>query len=179
MTAAIRTYSQEFIGTTIRFSKEAENGRLYSASRTGIIKLNDQNNEFSFNTSLFPILTSPSGNDSIMSLNKNMNLDLFAEFPVDDLDFYESNASESSFEIPAEITINGITRQVNIQMGVHKSIAHDVESRDAHSYPVRISFIIDVNPGDYNLDFETINFIRSISIEVRNGIINKSTGTNR
>lgn len=180
MAIAMRTYSQEFIGSSTNLWKETGNCDLYtgtchySASEVGILKLNDQNDEFSFDVSLFPILTSPAENDSITSMNKNMYLNFSARFPIGDLDFYESNATESTLNIPGEITINGITKQVNLIMGIHVAIAHDVESRDVHSYPVRASFIIDINPADYNLDFETINFISLISVEVRNGVINKS-----
>jgi hypothetical protein len=182
MAISVRTYSQEFIGSNIRFSKESEHCNRdtaicrYSAVDIGIIKLNEQNNQFDFDVSLFPILSSPRNNDSIISMNRNIYLNYRITFPVNNLEFYESNSTESSFAVPGELTINGITNPVIIYMGIFASAAQDVEYRDVHTYPVRISFMLDINPGDFKLDFETINFVRSITVEVRNGVINKAAG---
>lgn len=182
MVFAVRTYSQEFIASNAMLSKESENCNSqspifcrYFATEVALLKLNEQNDEFSIYIPLFSILTSPKGNDSIANLNKNIYATFIGKFPVSNLDFYESNATESAFSFPGELTINGITKPINISMGIFASTDRDEASRGIDTYPVRISFTIEIDPGEFKLDFETINFINSIIIEVRNGVINKST----
>jgi hypothetical protein len=166
--------AQEFIGTNVRFSKDIEAGTSLSADQIGLIRLNNQSDEFSFDISMFPILTTPRDNDSIKSMNEKVVLSFRSQFPVNDLDFLSNDGSEKNFTIPGELTINNRTRPVTMIFGMHSSMARNDESRGIESYPVLISFIIEINPAEYGLDFETINFVRTIYVEVRNGIINKS-----
>lgn len=179
----MKSYSQEFIGSNAKLFKETENCNNlapivcgFSTNETVLIKLNEQNDEFSFDVSLFPILTTPKSNDSIASLNQNIYATFSGKFPVSNLDFYESNATESSFSFPGELTINGITKPVNLSVGIFASNDRDEASRGIDTYPVKISFSVYINPADFKLDFETINFVSSILIEVRNGVINKFNG---
>jgi hypothetical protein len=180
MVIAVRTYSQEYIGSNTKFSKESEHCNKdtaicrFSAGESGIISLNAQNDEFSFTIPFFKILTSPKNNDSITDLNKNILVRFRGKFPISNLDFYNSNATESSFTFPGELTINEITQPVNLTANLFASVAIDDASRGLDTYPVRINFRMEINPADFKLDFETINFVRSITLEVRNGIINKT-----
>jgi polyisoprenoid-binding protein YceI len=111
-------------------------------------------------------------------MNRNVYVNFLGTFPVANLDFYTSNATESNFNMAGEVTINGITKPMTVEIGIHAAPVTDVRTVDVQSYPVRISFVMDINPGDFNMDFETINFINSITMEVRNGVINKSSGLN-
>lgn len=169
--------AQEFIGSNVRFSKEIETGGSFSADEIGLIKLNDQNDEFVFDIRLFPILTTPKDNDSIASMNKSVVLHFKTQFPVTDLDFLANDGSEQTFTVPAELTINNITQPVNIRFGLHSSMSRTDDARGIKSYPAMVSFVIEINPGEYDLDFETINFVRTIYVEVRNGTINRTTDT--
>lgn len=173
----LQAAAQEFIGTNVHFSKEIENGGSHSADEIGLIRLNNQSDEFSFDISLFPILTTPRDNDSIKSMNEKVVLSFRSQFPHNDLDFLSNDGSEKTFTVPGELTINNRTRPVTVILGMHSSMALDDETRGIDSYPVLISFIMEINPSEYGLDFETINFVRSIYVEVRNGIINKSSIT--
>jgi hypothetical protein len=174
---SFQAIAQEFIGSNVRFSKEIESDGNRTATEIGLIRLNEQNNEFSFDISLFPILTSPRGNDSITNLNKQVNLNFRAEFPVSDLSFLTNDGTEINLTIPGELTINSRTHPVNLFMGIHSSLQLKDEARGIESYPALISFVLEINPADYGLDFETINFVRTISVEVRNGAINKTDST--
>ncbi|MCW3102163.1 MAG: hypothetical protein JWO09_603 [Bacteroidetes bacterium] len=169
--------AQEFIGSNVRLSKEIETGGSYSSSEIGLIKLNDQNDEFVFDIRLFPILTTPKDNDSITTMNKSVVLHFKTQFPVSDLDFLSNDGSEQTFTVPAELTINNITRAVNIRFGLHSAMAQTDEARGIQSFPAMVSFVIEINPAEYNLDFETINFVRTMYVEVRNGTINRTTNT--
>jgi hypothetical protein len=173
---AFQVTAQEFIGSNVRLSKEIETGGAFSSNEIGLIKLNDQNNEFVFDLPLFSILSTPN-NDSIISLNKGVVLHFRTDFPVSDLDFLSNDGSEKTFTVPGELTINNITLPVNMNFGLHSSMAQVDDARGIKSYPAMVSFVIEINPAEYNLDLETINFVRSIYVEVRNGIINRSTST--
>jgi hypothetical protein len=174
---ALQASAQDFVGSTVRFAKEIETGGKLDATHIGLIKLNDQNDEFVFDIPLYPILTSPRDNDSITTMNKNIMLHYRADFPVSDLDFLANDGSESSFVIPGELTINNITRPVKMNLSVHGAAPYIDEARGIKSYPALISFTLEINPAEYNLDFETINFVRTIYVEVRNGVINNTTET--
>ncbi|MDF2436671.1 MAG: hypothetical protein K0Q95_1047 [Bacteroidota bacterium] len=173
--SSIGVLAQDFIGTNVRFSKEIETGGSYTAGEIGLIKLNDQNDEFSFDISLFPILTSPAANDSITGLNKQVDLNFHAQFPAGDLDFLANDGSEKTYSIPGELTINNITRPVKMVFGIHSSMTQANGALGIKTFPALVSFIIEINPAEYGLDFETINFVRVIRVEVRNGILNRST----
>ncbi|HEX8516267.1 MAG TPA: hypothetical protein VF868_08710 [Bacteroidia bacterium] len=168
------SFSQDFIGTNVRFTKEIETGGSFTSNEIGLIRLNNQNDEFTFEIPMFTILTNPKNNDSITNLNREVRLSLKAHFPVDDLDFLANDGTEKTFDIPADLTINNRTLPVTIHMGMHSTMAKVVDTRGIKTYPALISFIIEINPAEYLLDFETINFVRSINVEVRNGIINRS-----
>jgi hypothetical protein len=169
--------AQDLIGSNVRLTKEIETGGSFTASEIGLIRLNDQTNEFSFEISLFPILTSPKGNDSITNINRKVFLRFRADFPISNIDFFVNDGTEHDITLPGELTINNRTFPVNMQMGIHGALEQKNQARGIESYPVLISFMVEVNPAEYGLDFETINFVRSISIDVRKGIINKSTAT--
>jgi hypothetical protein len=172
---AIGSSAQDFIGSNVRFSKDIETGNKFAAEQVGLIKLNDQNNEFTFDISLFPILTSPRSNDSIVNLNRQVILNFHSQFPAGDLDFLANDGSERNYSIPGELTVNGITRQVTVGFGLHSSMSQTNEALGIKTFPALVSFIIEINPADFGLDFETINFVRTIRVEVRNGILNRST----
>ncbi|MCE3279587.1 MAG: hypothetical protein K0S44_1778 [Bacteroidetes bacterium] len=169
--------AQEFIGTNVRFTKEIEAGGSKSTDEIGLIRLNNQSDEFSFDISMFSILTTPKDNDSIKHMNERVNLSFRCQFPHNDLEFLSNDGSETEFTIPGELTINNRTRPVNLILGMHSSMIKNDETRGIDSYPVVVSFIMEINPAEYGLDFETINFVRSIYVEVRNGVINKSNIT--
>jgi len=169
--------AQEFIGSNVRLSKDIETGGSFSANEIGLIKLNDQNDEFVFDIRLFPILTTPKDNDSIATMNKSVLLHFKTQFPVADLDFLSNDGSEETFTVPAELTINNTTRAVNIRFGLHSAMVQTDEARGIKSFPALVSFVIEINPAEYNLDFETINFVRTLYVEVRNGTINRTTNT--
>lgn len=169
----IGIYGQEFIGNTAKLSKfkDTTAAVFYSANEICLIKLNDQTDEFIFNLPLFNILSS-STNDSITALNKLVFASYRADFPVSNLDFFSSGA-EASFDITGELTINGITKHAPLHLSLQSAPILE-NNRDIHSYPVKISFAMDINPAEYFLDYETINFTRTITIEVSHGVINRT-----
>lgn len=171
------TPDQEFIASTVRFSKYIETGRTLSTNEFGVIRLNNENDEFVFDVPLYSILTSPRNNDSITALNKKMLVHYKADFPVNDLDFLANDGAQKTFSIQGELTINNITLPVNTVFSLHGAMEQADEARGIKSYPVLVSFLIEINPAEYNLDFETINFVRSIYIEVSNGVINRTNGS--
>jgi hypothetical protein len=175
LATSISAVGQDFIGTNVRFSKDIETGGSYTAGEIGLIKLNDQNDEFSFDISLFPILTSPASNDSIRGVNRQVDLNFHAQFPSGDLDFLSNDGSERIYTVPGELTINNITRPAKVMFGIHSSMSQTNEALGIKTFPALVSFIIEINPAEYGLDFETINFVRVIRVEVRNGILNRST----
>lgn len=172
---AINASAQDFIGSNVRFTKNIETGASYSAEEIGLIKLNEQNNEFSFDISLFPILTNPKDNDSITSINRRINLSFRSEFPASNLDFLSNDGSEINYFIPGELTVNGVTQPVKIQFGIHSSMTQTNEALGIKTFPALVSFVVEINPGDFGLDFETINFVNLIRLEVRNGVLNRAT----
>jgi len=134
--------AQEFIGSNVRLSKDIETGGSFSANEIGLIKLNDQNDEFVFDIRLFPILTTPKDNDSIATMNKSVLLHFKTQFPVADLDFLSNDGSEETFTVPAELTINNTTRAVNIRFGLHSAMVQTDEARGIKSFPALVSFVI-------------------------------------
>jgi hypothetical protein len=171
---ALEVNAQDFVGSNVRLSKQIETGGEKNADEIGLIKLNNQNDEFSFDVALFPILSTPKDNDSIRDMNKKIFLKFTTHFHFTDLDFGANDGNEKHFTVPGEITLNNKTLPINLDVGIHGAMALTDENRGISTYPVLMSFIIDINPGDFGLDFETINFVRTISVEVRNGIINRS-----
>lgn len=165
---------QEFIASNIHFSKYAETGKTFTANEFGVIKLNNENDEFVFDVPLYPILTSSKSNDSINNINRKVLLHYKADFHVADLDFLSNDGSQKTFTIPGELTINNVTLPVNTTFSMHGAMEQADENRGIKSYPALISFVIEINPAEYNLDFETINFVRTIYIEIRNGVINRT-----
>jgi hypothetical protein len=169
--------AQDFIGTNVRLSKVIETGGDFSSTDVGLIKLNNQNDEFAFDIPMFTILTSPKHNDSITDMNRRVTCSLRMKFPVDELDFLANDGTEMNFKIPGELTINNVTLPVMVDIGMHSSRAKVDEARGIKSYPALVSFALEINPQEFGLEFETINFVRSIVIEVRNGIINRADST--
>jgi hypothetical protein len=176
---------QEFIGSNTRLMKTRETVidcktlceeqriiKTSSSEDVGLIKLNGQTNEFNFNVPLYNIL-STNRNDSISSLNKSVVANYRAIFPISDLDFFTSG-TQTSLQIQGELTVNGRTRPATMSLNLQEALPYNLDNRDVHSYPVLVSFALEISPADYNLDFETINFTRSITIEVRNGVVNRS-----
>lgn len=175
---------QEFVGSNARLiriretvidntiSEEQKVNNTFTAEDIGLLKLNGQTNEFNFSIPLHNIL-SISRNDSITSLNNMVVANYRAIFPITDLDFFTSGV-QTSLQIQGELTINGKTRPSTMFLSLQEALPYNLNNRDIHSYPVLVSFAIEILPSDYNMDFETINFTRTITIEVRNGVVNRS-----
>jgi hypothetical protein len=172
LTVSFQLPAQEFIGSHVRLTKEAVNQPVSVKDDNGIIRLNDQTNEFSIYVQLWQILTSANESDSIADINKHLRVNFRGQFPISDFAFYTGD--EKTYQIPGKLTINHISRAISIVCSFHKSISENFDENDVHSYPVRISFAIEINPADYNLDIETAKFTETIIVAVENGIINKS-----
>ncbi|HEY0029906.1 MAG TPA: hypothetical protein VGC65_04030 [Bacteroidia bacterium] len=164
---------EQYIASPVRLSKEAI-GKISSViTENALIKLNNQNDEFTFAIRLYPILTSSSTNDSITTMNQNLVVDYKAEFPIDDLDFFDVGYEGKTYSLNGDLTIYNITRPLLINFYLHESTPEDINAKNIRSYPVRISFAFEINPAEYGLDYETANFTEKIIIIVENGIINK------
>jgi hypothetical protein len=168
-------HAQEFIASHVKLSKEAIGQTSSVSSDNAVLKLDDQTNRFSFSIRLFPILTSPNESDSIATLNQKISMSYKADFPIDNLEFYDAGANGKQYTMDGELSVNGITKPFRLNFYLQGAMAQDVNSHDIHSYPARISFAITINPAEYALDMETAKFTEKIIIMVENGVLNRSS----
>lgn len=171
----VKIAAQEYVASPVKLSKEAI-GKISSVlSENAVIILNDQNDEFAFAIRLFPILTALNEGDSIARLNQSLVMDYQAGFPIDDLDFYMPGNKSKQHSMDGNLTINNITKPVKINFYLYESVPQDISSKDVHTYPLRISFALEINPAEYELDIETAKFTEKIIVVVKNGIINRAS----
>jgi hypothetical protein len=166
--------AQDYISSNVKLSKEAI-GKITSVmSENVVIKLNEQNDEFTFSLRLYPILAGINENDSIASLNQKIILDYKGVFPIDNLSFFEAGNNGKRYTLKGDLTVNNITKPHELDFYLQESLPQDISTMDIHTYPVRISLALEFNPAEFGLDNETAKFTEKITIVIADGIINKS-----
>ena len=167
---SVNLTAQDFISSAVRLSKEAIGKTTSVISENAVIKLNEQTDEFTFSIRLFPILTTATENDSIASLNQKIIMNYIAVFPIDDLSFFEAGNNGKRYTLKGDLTINEVTKPYELDFYLQKNLPQDLTT---YTYPVRISFALEINPAEFGLDNETAKFTEKIVIVIGNGIINK------
>ncbi len=171
---SVMAQAQEYVSSDVKLSKEAIGKTTADIVENAVIRVNEQNDEFAFSIRLFPILASSNDNDSIATLNKNMVLDYKASFPIDDLAFFEPGNNGKKFILRGNLTINNISKPVQLDFYLQEYMPQGLATKDIQTYPVRMSFALEINPAEYGLDNETAKFTEKIIIVVGNGIINRT-----
>jgi polyisoprenoid-binding protein YceI len=164
---------QQYVASHAHFAKQTFGDSVQKvAEENAIIKLDYQTNEFNIDVNLFNILTSPNENDSIRDLNRTITLNYKTAFPVSDLDFFATANDDVNYTLEGELRINNVTRPAQLKMGLRRAPVQEFIS-GIYNYPVRVSFMININPAEFNLDNETAKFTEWIHVVVENGIVNK------
>lgn len=175
LSIAFKLSAQEFISSPVRFSKETEENISFTGNDYAVIKLNTHTQEFSMGSCLIMGI-----NDTVTGKSEEFNLTLnFAgKFPIDNIDFFDIANDNNIHTINGELTVNNVTHPYKINFGLHAANpSSNIYSQDIRNSNTRISFALEINTGDFELETIPLTFAKTIIVSVKNGVINK-TGDN-
>jgi hypothetical protein len=170
--------AQEYIGSTVDFTKIRADSVITTAKGSGTINLSQETNEFIINIPLAPILVSSYANDSINKVSSLLYMHYKSVFPENTLVLDNIVRDRRTYKMLGEISINGIRRPLIISIDLYKPLSQaPVNITDPPdvpgAYPVHISFMIEINPAEFNMDYETAKFTQTILVQVDYGTINR------
>jgi|GEM_PF-3339951 len=168
----INSSAQEFLNSPVRIYMET--GEIIS-SRTNeyaIISLNNQTNIFTVD--LCVLLSNINKHDTLEEINQQLSLNFKGQFPIDDLDFYDTGAKGGQiYSITGDLTINDIMKSfTKINFSLNRSTVPD-DFIVTKSYPYHISFLIEVDPIEFCLNNILPKCPKTIIVSIEDGIINK------
>lgn len=175
----INAQSQTFLGSKVNLSTEINDSLVLVTNEDAIITIKDADNSFTAKVSLFPIVNNPDGEDSLANENDLLQLVFNGKFPIENFSFYFDKNDDKSYSMNGILTMNGISKPFILPFTVRtprKAAPLDenfVVSVDDSYYAARISFVISINPADFDLDTEPIAFKKNVILEIVDGIINK------
>jgi polyisoprenoid-binding protein YceI len=163
--------------SNVHLYRQTVEGTTAGITEKGVIKLNTQTNQFSFDLCLFPILSNDSDNDAVADLKRKLYMNYKAQFPLEGIEFYSAENIGQVYTLNGELTINDVVKAYKMDFELHASLRETYESTNIFSYPVKISFSIEFEPQDFNFDSETNKTTQKIIAAVENGTINQSTNS--
>jgi hypothetical protein len=165
--------AQEFLKSNARVYTES--GEIISSrsNEYALINLNSQTNQFSVD--LCALLINPTKSDTIKETSQQLSLNFLGIFPIDDLEFYDLDGKEGKVNtITGELMINNIRKSyTQLNFILHRSNYPNTYISDIYSYTFHISFILEIDPVDFCLDYVLENCPKKIMLQVEDGIINK------
>jgi hypothetical protein len=177
MLVVLKTSAQEFINSRATISVDSDVPIPFK-DETVLILLNEQTSFFSVSSCIL-LRTVKLNNDSSATSNKPLFMNFKAPFPITNLDFYDPNNDKKQYTMNGELTIAETTKPFTIDFNLHSYASQNTVTNDFHSYPALISFTMQIDPDDYNLQnvpscFSNFCFAKLIMVSVQNGTINKS-----
>jgi hypothetical protein len=175
----INAQTQTFIGSSIKLSTEVNGIICRRSSDSAFICLNDESNYFTANVSLLPLVNKVDKEDSLAFENNLLALTFAGQFPIENLSFYFDKNDNAIYKMNGLLTVNGITNPYTLIFSLRTLLEADPideninTSTDDAYYSAIISFLITMNPADFDLDIEPFAFKKEVDVEVVDGIINK------
>ncbi|MFY9308318.1 MAG: hypothetical protein WAQ28_04630 [Bacteroidia bacterium] len=155
---------------TSRIRVSTESGAVVSENTFAVIKLNTNSQEMDISSCiLFDINDSATGKSEQASMTINFK----GQFPIENLDFYDVANDKNIHTMSGELTVNNITRAYKMNFGLHGPSSINVYTQDKRSYTAQISFAIEIDVDEFDLDVPP-SYAKTFIIAIKDGVINKT-----
>lgn len=171
--------NQFMINSDVKIILKSDDSIISVVNEQAVITLNDNINEFTAKFSLVTLVNYLLPSDSLNTDKSRLKLTFRGKFPISNFVFYENRSDIRNYEMEGSLILNGVSNPFSLIFNVCTTENNVYLNPDLcmtycyDYYPVRMYFIVTLNPADFGINNNPEIINKQIFIEVGNGIMNK------